>query len=81
MKRLLLPLLESLAIPTAVNAEVASCYLLGIAARKSYVLPIQSLDAGEVASQKFADAKAWFRRQEIMTPLTYVCVSNLQDDI
>ena len=33
---------------------------------------MQSLEACEVACQKFGDAKAWFRKQEIMTPLTYV---------
>ena len=74
MKRLLLPLLAGLALPTAVNAEVDNYYLLGMAARKSYVVPIQLLEAFEVVGQKFADAKAWFRRQETMTPLIYVCV-------
>ena len=74
MKRLLIPLIAALALPTAVNAEVANYYLLGMAARKSYVVPMQSLDACEVAGKKFADAKAWFRRQETITPLTYVCV-------
>ena len=43
-------------------------------ARKSYMVPMQSLEACEVAGQKFAEAKAWFRRQETMTPLTYVCI-------
>ena len=35
---------------------------------------MQSLEPCEVAGQKFANAKAWFRRQETMTPLIYVCV-------
>jgi len=74
MKRSILPLLTPLVIPTTVNAEVANYYLLGMAARKSYVVPMQSLEACEVAGQKFAEAKAWFRRQETMTPLTYVCI-------
>ena len=33
---------------------------------------MQTLDACEAAGQKFADA--WFKKQETMTPLTYVCV-------
>ena len=74
MKRLILPLLAALDLPTAVNAEVANYYLLGMAARKSYVVPMQTLEACEAAGQKFGDSKAWFRRQETMTPLTYVCV-------
>ena len=75
MKRLLLPLLTALALPTSVNAEVANYYLLGMAALRSYVVPMQSLEACEVAGQKFADSQAWFRRQATMTtPLTYVCV-------
>ena len=35
---------------------------------------MQSLEMYEVPGQKFVDAKAWFRRQETMTPLTYICV-------
>ena len=74
MKRSILPLLTALVIPTAVNAEMANYYLLGMAARKSYVVPMQSLEGCEVAGQKFAEVKAWFRRQETMTPLTFVCI-------
>ena len=74
MKRLLLPLLAALATPAAVNSEVSNNYLLGMATKKSYVVPMQSLEMYEVPGQKFVDAKAWFRRQETMTPLTYICV-------
>ena len=45
-----------------------------MAARKSYVLPIQSLEACEVEGQKFAEAKSLFNKQEKMIPLTYVCI-------
>ena len=74
MKRSILPVLAALIIPTAINAEVANYYLLGMAIRKSYVVPMQSLEACEVAGQKFAEAKAWLRRQETMTPPTYACI-------
>ena len=74
MKCLLLLLLATLGLPTAVNAQLANYYLLGMSARKSYVVPMQTLEACEAAGKKFADAKAWFKRQETMTPLTYVCV-------
>ena len=74
MKRSILLLLKAPVIPTAFNPEVANYYLLGMAARKSHVVPMQSLEACEVAGHKFAEAKAWFRRQETMTPLTYVCI-------
>ena len=38
MKRLLLPLLAVLALLKAVNAQDANYYLLGMAARKSYIV-------------------------------------------
>ena len=66
MKRFLL--LAALDLTNAINAEMGKYYLLGMAARKPYVVPMQSLKACEVAFQKFADVKAWFRRQETMTP-------------
>ena len=81
MKRLLLPLLAALAIPAAVNSEVSTIIFWEWQQKKSYVVPMQSLEVYEVPGQKFVDAKAWFRRQETMTPLTYICVSNLQVDI
>ena len=74
MKPSILPLVEAIVIPTAVNAEVANYYLLGMAARKAYVVPIQSLEACEVEGQKIAEAKSLFNREEKMTPLTYVCI-------
>ena len=45
-----------------------------MAARKSYMMSMKSLGACEAAGQKFLDAKAWFRKQETMTTLSYVCV-------
>ena len=57
MKRLLLPLLAALALPTAVNAEVAGYYLVGIADRKPFVVPMKTLELCEEAGKKFGDNK------------------------
>jgi len=57
LKRLLLPLLAALALPTAVNAEVAGYYLVGIADRKPFVVPMKTLELCEEAGKKFGDNK------------------------
>ena len=76
MKRLLLPLLAALSIYLLpLMLKWLNYNLLGMAVRKCYVVPMQSLEACGVAGQKFADAKAGFRRQETMTPLTYVWIN------
>ena len=74
MKRLLLPLLAALALPTAVKAEVANYYLLGMAARESFVVPMQTIEACEAAGQRFIIPKEWDTRMENMTGLSYLCV-------
>ena len=79
MRKLLIPLLSAMALSTAVNAEVASYYLLGIAERESFFVPMQTLEACEAAGKKFITSKAWDKRMEnqriIMTALSYLCVS------
>ena len=75
MKRLLLPLLAAIALPTVVNAEVANYYLLGMAARKPFFVPMQTLEACEAAGKKFITSKAWDNRMETMTALSYLCVA------
>ena len=57
MKRLLLPLLAALALPTAINAEVANYYLLGSADRHTFVVPMKSLGLCEEAGQDFINNK------------------------
>ena len=75
MIRLLLTLLPAIALPTAVNAEVANYYLLGMAARESFFVPMQTLEACEAAGKKFITSKAWDNRMETMTALSYLCVA------
>ena len=80
MKHLILPLLASITLPTAVNAEVANYYLLGMAARESFFVPMQTLEACEAAGKKFITSKAWDKRMENqrminMTALSYLCVA------
>ena len=76
MKRLLLPLLAAIALPTAVNAEVANVYLLGRTKNNSYVVPMKTSETCEAAGQKFIDKKSWDQvgKSGQFTLLTYVCV-------
>ncbi len=74
MKGLLLSLLAALALPIAVNAQVANYYLLAMAARKPYVVPMASKELCELAGSQFVDGKAWSNGMERMTAITYLCV-------
>jgi len=73
MKRLLLPLLAAIALPTAVNAELNEFYLLGAAGYKSYVVPMKTLELCEDAGQKFINRKSWTKKIETSS-LYYLCV-------
>ena len=55
MKSLLLPLIAALALPTAVNAEVANYYLLVEWKRNNWTVPMQSKELCESAGQKVLD--------------------------
>ena len=55
MNRLLLPLLAAIALPTAVNAEVANYYLLVEWKRNNWTVPMQSKELCESAGQKVLD--------------------------
>jgi len=57
MKRLLLPLLAALALPTAVNAE--TWYLLGKAKGSNYTIPTESKEDCEEQGQRFLKGKNW----------------------
>ena len=74
MKRLLLPLLAALALPTAVNAEVAGYYLVGIADRKPFVVPMKTIELCEEAGKKFGDNKKWSPKFANAFQITYVCL-------
>ena len=76
MKRLLLPLLAAIALPTAVNAEVSNVYLLDRTKNNSYVVPMKTLETCEAAGQKFIDKKSWDQvgKPDPSALLTYVCV-------
>ena len=53
MKRILLPLLAVLALPTAINAE--TWYLFASHGRGTHTIPTQSKEACERAGEKFWD--------------------------
>ena len=74
MKRLLLPLLAAIALPTAVNAEVANYYLLGMAERKTYVVPMGSLELCEEAGKKAVNPREWYKSRVGTNFLSYVCL-------
>ena len=76
MKRLFLPLLASLALPTAVIAEQANVYLLGRTKNISYTIPMKTLEACEAAGQKFINKKSWDQvgKPDPAALLTYICL-------
>ena len=57
MKRLLLPLLFALSLPTAVNAQVANYYLLVEWKKNNWTVPMQSKQLCEAAGQEVLDQK------------------------
>ena len=61
MKRLLLPLLAALALPTAVNAE--SYYLLvTFGGDRNFTVPMESLEQCEEQLAKVSNMKNWNRK-------------------
>ncbi len=74
MKRLLLPLLASLALPAAVNAEVANYYLIARQRYVStYVVPMDSLELCEEAGKNYINEKKW-SKDIPMTGMAYICL-------
>ena len=59
MKRLLLPLLAALAVPTAVNAESHNYYLLLKYGYGTWTVPMESMEACEKALNRAMDKKNW----------------------
>ena len=74
MKRLLLTLLAALALPTAVNAEVANYYLVANLRRSSFVIPMQTLELCEEAGKKYKTSKAWNPTLKDPYQLSYICL-------
>ncbi len=72
MKRLLLPLLAALALPTAVNAEI--WYLFARNANAPYIAPMDSEELCEKAGQKFITKESWTGDKADWGRRTYVCV-------
>ena len=58
MKRLLLPLLAALALPTAVNADSHNYYLILRIGDGSWTVPMESMEACEKGSNKAMDKKS-----------------------
>ncbi len=74
MKRFLIPLLTVITLPTAVDAEVAKYYLIGMAERKPYVVSMASMEACEIAGEKVNKAKNWNPRIGTSFGPSYICV-------
>ena len=64
MKRFLLPLIATLAIPTAVNADSNNYYLLLRSGDGSWTVPMESMEACEKALNKAMDRKSWVYRSK-----------------
>ena len=64
MKSLLLPLLATLALPTAVNAVSYNYYLLLRTGDGSWTVPMESMEACEKALNKAMDRKSWVYRSK-----------------
>ena len=74
MKRLLLPLLTSLALPNAVNTEFANYYLVVNLRRSSFAIPTQTLEFCEEAGKKHKTSKAWIPTLKDPYQLSYICL-------
>ena len=73
MKRLLLPLLAALALPTAVNA--AEYYLIiHTFAERLAVVPMNSEEACERAGKKMQESKR-FSKAKLRSKILYECLS------
>ena len=59
MKRLLIPLLAALVLPTAVNAQSNNYYLLLENGDVSWTVPMESMEACEKALNRAMDKKSW----------------------
>ena len=78
MKRLLLPLLAALALPTAVNADSNNYYLLLKSGYGTWTVPQESMEACEKALNKAMDRKSWVYRSKMATKGggRGICLSN-----
>ena len=85
MKRLLLPLLAAIALPTAVNADSNNYYLLLRSADNkggrngSWTVPMESMEACEKALNKAMSRKGWVYRSEMASSKGAdrgICLSN-----
>ena len=78
MKRLLLPLLAALALPTAVNADSHNYYLLLRTGDGSWTVPMETMEACEKALNKAMDRKSWVYRSKGATKGSArgICLSN-----
>ena len=79
MKRLLLPLLAALALPTAVNAESHNYYLLLKIGYGTWTVPMESMEACEKALNKAMSRKGWVYRSEMASSKGAdrgICLSN-----
>ena len=74
MRKLLVPLLAALALPAAVNAEVANYYLVANLRRSSFVIPMQTLELCEEAGKKYKTSKAWNPTLKDPYQLSYICL-------
>ena len=74
MKRLLLPLLAALALPTAVNAE--TWYLLGSSKERAWTVPMPNKEQCESEGKRFINPKEnlddW--KGHGVSYLTYICI-------
>ena len=73
MKRLLLPLLAALALPTAVIAENAKYYLLADGYKANWTVPMDSFELCEAAGKRFINNKNWANKGG-KGALDYICV-------
>ncbi len=74
MRKFFIPLLASIALPTAVSAEVANYYLVANLRRSSFVIPMQTLELCEEAGKKYKTSKAWNPTLKDPYQLSYICL-------
>ena len=78
MRKLLIPLLAAIALPTAVNANSHNYYLILRTGDGSWTVPMESMEACEKALNKAMDQKSWKYRNKMATKgaARGICLTN-----
>ena len=73
MRKFLIPLLASIALPTAVNTKNANYYLLADGYKANWTVPMYSFELCQATGKRFINNKNWANKGG-KGALDYICV-------